>query len=396
MKRLFFLLATLTASGSVACAQTVDSIVTIPMTCDRYLYIYPTLRDSISGRFFFDMGAQLTMVDSGFLARHGARLTQTQNAVMVGYGNQKRTAIYSTDTLRFDLNGHPFASSPNVVYPFEPPLNVVDGLFGPGLFGGRIFAIDYAAGTLRVLPPSALDTLGEDRYQHIPFTVNHKNFIILPLTLVIDSAAQRSISGHVHIDTGDPGSLTLDATRKQMRRWERHIRQQVVFRVPCLGISGGGELRNIRAQALKIGDHTLPVHEIPLHTQSTSQDKATIGAIGNQLLSQFGTVIFDMAGQTLYLPRGEQFKNQDPVNYSGFRLSAVDRWFVNGRSHHPVAVRDGDTVTHIDSHPIDSLSRTQRKAYFCTPDKQYTLTVIRNGERLDIPVTNLNDKTLWH
>lgn len=44
----------------------------------------------------------------------------------------------------------------------------------------------------------------------------------------------------------------------------------------------------------------------------------------------------------------------------------------------------------------DSLSRTQRKAYFCTPDKQYTLTVIRNGERLDIPVTNLNDKTLWH
>lgn len=395
MKRRFLLLAALVAHCGATNAQP-DSTIVIPMTYDRYLYVDALLNDTVRGRFMFDMGTQLTLLDSSFMARYGVRLSHIQTARIIGYGNREKTAVYSTDTLHFTLGAHSFASSPNVSYAFEYPLGEISGLLGPTAFGGRILAIDYAAGSLRILPPEARDTLGNDRYERIPFTINHTNFVTLPLTVVIDSARHRTVSGLVHIDTGDPGSLTLNASGKQLRKWKKQALNWHTHSVPLLGINGSGRISVIRTQALRLGEAVIPAHEITIQEESQARISLHIGAIGNALLSQFGSVIFDMEDNSLYLPRGKRFANKNRVNYSGFRLSYISEWFVNGLSHHPTSVRDGDIVTRIDRRPIDSLSQEQLDTYFCTPDRRYTLTVLRDGEPLEIPVTNLNDKTLWH
>lgn len=391
----FALLAALIGICNAAGAQN-DSVIAIPMTYDRYLYVQPILSDTISGRFMFDMGAQLTMLDSAFLAQHHIQFTHTQTAIMLGYGNRKETAVYSTDTMHFNLHGHHFASSPNVIYPFNNILGDIHGLLGPTTFGGRMLAIDYTAGRLRVLPTEARDTLDSDRYERIPFTINATNFITIPLAVILDSVQHMTISGRVHIDTGNPGSLTLNASSEQLDHWNRQIPRKLSYQAALLGLSGGGNFLNIKTQSLRLGEALIPAHQITIHTASTHQDTTLIGAIGNALLCQFGSVIFDMENNALYLPRGKQFINKDRVHYSGFRLSRVNKWFVNGLSPHPTAVRDGDIITHIDGHSIDTLTQEERDSYFGTPDRHYTLIILRSGKTLEIPITNLNDKTLWH
>lgn len=375
-----------------------DGVVTIPMTYDRYLFVHPMLNDTVQGRFMFDTGAQLCLLDSSWVARHGLRFAHVQTATMLGTGNREQDAGYVTDTLAFRLGSHSYTSSPNVIAPLSGLLPGIDGLINATAFEDRIFTIDYDANTIRVLPRSALDTLlNEERYQRIPFTTDNGNFPVLPLTVVLDSARNRTIGGQVRIDTGDPGSLTLLASGAQLDRWKEQAVNWRSLSVSLLGVGGGGRVSVIRTEALGIGEAEIPAHELTVLEESQARNDDRIGAVGNALLSQFGSVVFDMRERNIYLPRGRRFRNKDRVDYSGIPLSRTDRWFVNGDSGNGSAkVRNGDVVTHIDDRPIDDMAQEAHDSYFCTPDRSYTLTLLREGETLRIPVTNLNDETLWH
>lgn len=373
-------------------------VVTIPMTYDRYLFVHPMLNDTVQGRFMFDTGAQLCLLDSSWVARHGLRFVHVQTATMLGAGNRKQNAGYVTDTLAFRLGSHSYTSAPNVIAPLSGLLPGIDGLMNATAFDGRIFTIDYDSNTIRVLPRSALDTfLNRERYQRIPFTTDNGNFPVIPLTVVLDSARNRTIGGQVRIDTGDPGSLTLLADSTQLDRWKRQAANWRSLSVSLLGVGGGGRISVIRTEALRMGEAVIPAHELTALEESQARNDDRIGAVGNALLSQFGSVVFDMRERNIYLFRGRRFRNKDRIDYSGIPLSRTDRWFVNGSAGNGMAkVRNGNVVTHIDGRPIDDMAQEKRDSYFCTPDRSYTLTVIRNPVALEIPVTNLNDETLWH
>ncbi|MDE5944253.1 MAG: aspartyl protease family protein [Rikenella sp.] len=398
MRRLYSLLGVLFwVAGSVQARQN-DSTFTIPMDYDRYLYLHVVLADSVTGRFLFDLGAQTTLLNSGWVARHGLRFERTQTATLLGSGNRRVKAVYTPDTLAFRAGGYRYASSPNVVASLGERMPGVDGLLGATLFQDRIFRIDYGAGNLAVLPQEAIDTLVEERYERIPFTVDGRNYIVFPLTVVLDSTRQRMVSGSVYVDTGNPGFLSLHAAGRQARRWRRMTHgKRYALQIPELGVGGGGRVGVMRTEALRIGRVELPVGEVVVQEESLAADPRQIGAVGNGWLSRFGQVIFDMRTRTIYLPRiAPDSVASVPVCYAGFRLSRVDRWFVNGISHRTAELRNGDIVLRIDGRPIDTLSESERNGYFCTPDRRYTLTVLRDGATREVSVINLNDKTLWH
>lgn len=406
MKRFLSSIAVLLSLEAVA--QTVrggnDASGSIPMRYDRYLYLQGVVNDTLPGRFVFDLGAQVTQLDSEWVIRHGLRFDRIQIATLVGNGERTETALYSTDTLVLGLGSGSYASSPNVIAPLSELMPGVDGLVGAAVFRDRILRIDYEAGSLAVLPPEAVDTLTSDRYERQPFTIDERNFIELPVTVVIDSARRRTIRGTVFVDTGSPGEVGLRASERRLQQWRRLARRggRYVYFVPLLGFGGGGSVEMIRAQAVRIGGYELPLRTVELRAAKSEEKEAEegsqqIGAIGNALLSRFGCVVFDMQGRQAYLPRGRRFDEVPPqVDYSGFRLGRVDHWFVNGISHPAVELRNGDRVTHLDGHAIEELDERQRDAYFCTPDRHYRVTVVRGGEVLDIQVVNLNEKTRWH
>ncbi len=66
MKRFLSSIAVLLSLEAVA--QTVrggnDASGSIPMQYDRYLYLQGVVNDTLPGRFVFDLGAQVTQLDS--------------------------------------------------------------------------------------------------------------------------------------------------------------------------------------------------------------------------------------------------------------------------------------------------------------------------------------------
>lgn len=394
MKHLIILLTSLLSmSYAPAAAQQPDDA--IPFDYNRYLYVQGTIFDSIHGTFIFDTGAGITILDTTFLAHSGLLAGKTQPVNLMGVGSRPIKSSYSGDSIKISLGNYSKHITATVLVKLTDLMNGfegIDGVLGIALFNDTTFAIDYTKQTLSLVSSKELDSL--TGYQRIPFTRDPSGLIEVDVTAVVDPAKQ--IQGVVTLDTGNPKTVDFTPNKKQLKKLRQNINKSTSYDVAMMGVGGGGIYTLFETQEFRIGQLSMPARYAGVVESSSVIKSKTIGGmLGNSMLSKFH-VIVDMKGGTIYLKPNNNSSMALHPNYTGVYIASFpNKLFVNGTSHHPTALQLDDVITAINGVTIDKMASDEVEEIFCTPDLQYTLTILRSGAIQQVTITNLNSTTLW-
>jgi hypothetical protein len=264
----------------------------------------------------------------------------------------------------------------------------LDGAIGFGLFSRYVVEIDYAARRVNLYDPQSYQYSASGT--RLPLTMENNHFYVHARIAIRGRGA---FEGKFMIDTGAPiTSLLLNRPFVERHSLLATIRRRIVDRsLPGLG----GETRQILGRATMIQLGSLTIHQ---PTISLSQDAEGAlassdfdGVIGGELLRRF-KVIFDPVRRQLILEPNAQFSEPYEHNMSGIGLRAEGENFSIIKIHRvledsPAAeagLREGDVIVAIGGQPVSSLSLDQLYRMFKQEGREYDLSIMRGGKRLQV------------
>ncbi len=366
----------------------------IPIKYKDNLYVEAIIAGNAKGRFIYDTGAGITIIDSTFLQKNGVRLGEVFPVTMNGLGENKIEAIYCADTLSINFGEYTAYSSATILTDLKTliPLDSIDGVLGVGILNDTIYRVDYQNSIIEILNQKELDKL--QGYNKIVYNDTESGFIQFPITIKIGKQDKDTIRGYAHYDSGSSAGITLSVDSLTLAKISNEIQQPVIYDMSVLGVGGGGRLIHLQAfEMVMNNDVKSCVNSVSIMPDSDIPN----GLIGNDIMAQFDVVI-DARNHVLYLRANSQYGNIEPTSLSTYSiLNNNGEYRVFGVSlTHPTPMKIGDKIIAIDSTPIEAIYKDGLEMrYRVTPNLKHIVTIERNGKQIDIETTNLSETTKW-
>ncbi len=376
MKHLLSLLLTVSVCLS-AHAQVTDN--SIPFIHRGHIYVPATLNGTLSCHVLYDTGgSQLLCIDSVYLAHSD---WHPQNLVKASMGGgagrtQVRVITDGADIQIGSLNDHY-----NIV-PIMKLRDIVnchaDGLWGIKNVNDYPFEINFQHHYLRQHKqgkPNVAD------YIQLPIRYEDHRILVQATLRICD----KTLTGWYLMDTGGSSSVTLTAkTAADYQLNQLPIpHQQVDYTQYGVGDKQQECVVEIKADALTLGNdtmHDLTVEYIP-NGEGAFGDRPYLGAIGNQVWSEFNLII-DTQQNILYLHR---FAPEDPASRQslydyGFRnrTDIGQGWKVSQlhRDGHAAqaGLHLGDIITAVNGRPVTDYTWEEEYDLFTLPYHELDFT----------------------
>lgn len=358
---------------------------------DRHLYIDMVFNDTVPGQWVFDSGAVNLYPDSTEFA--GYYFDRRTYRRFRGAGQNIVTLPVVLDTVTVD-NGYV-----RLVSGMSPLLDLKKilgqkpaGIVGTELIRNDPFEINYSGSFMRLVPRSALPP---DGYAEIPVEIHSTGLILIPLKIRLQSS--ETFEGRFVYDTGSGGMLSVNTPTVEEWGLDRKITEKIEQYTGEAGIGGESRQYLFRAAAIIIGGYEvrMPLVDYSLNTDGVSIMEDFDGIAGNLILEQFDHIL-DISGRRLYIKPGATFGKEFRERVSGFHY--IDRrdlgqgFIVMSMDVHGAAERAGltigDAVTHINRVHIDDGTLGYFDGLLQKPYMEYVLTVVREGEPLNIRIRN--------
>jgi hypothetical protein len=232
-------------------------------------------------------------------------------------------------------------------------MSTVEGVGMPGMVGFETFRrfvtrVDYGAGTITLIKPTAFDP--KDAGTPVHFTFNG-NTIEAPATY-------DGVAGTFTIDTGSRASLTLTGPFVA----KNHLSGSGIDAVTGWGVGGPTRSVALRGKTLKLGTADIAGAVVELSTDKggAMADGTMAGNIGAGVLKRF-VVTLDYEHTTMYLkPVAAPMADLDTFDRAGM-------WFNEGSDGYTVVdvtrgtpaeqagFKAGDEITAVDGKPAKSI-----------------------------------------
>ena len=357
----------------------------VEMKYQHHLYCKVMLRDSIPARMIFDTGCTNLLLDSIFYAERFAKDGNLRKAMLGGAGGGMEMSNIDASKWAYRIGEESITENMATVLNLRKIVgNDADGMFGMAFMKGKRVEFNYANNYMRFLP--ADETIGEN-FTRIPCTWLYNNMrIVLPLSITLNDGYV--FNGNFLVDTGMPGTLSLNSTTANRLNKEKYLAEARTMSYSVGGIGGDRKEHVFKTPQITVGGHAIKDVMI---TWSSNKKGALAnekydGLVGNDLLSRFD-VIFDFADCVIYLRPNKNFDRPEP-NYLGIALTPMnDHWIVNGLldggNAEKAGLRRGDRIEKING--MTAEDPNARRILDTMPDK-LTLSVLRDNNMIEIVV----------
>ena len=357
----------------------------VPFCYRHHICFDVMLRDSVPARIIFDTGANNLLLDSAFYAYHFAANGNLHKAMLGGAGNGMEMANIDASGWSYRVGNKSHTEKMTVVLNLRKIVgDDVDGLFGLPFMQGERVEFNYADGYMRFL--TAGEEIANDFMRvDCKWLGNKKERIILPLSITF--ADGYTFNGDFLLDTGMPGTLSLNSTTAKKLKAKGVLDDAGKFVYTVGGIGGSAVQNDICASRITVGGYALNDVRINCSENSLGSlaDDSYSGLVGNGLFERFD-VVFDFAEWVIYLRPNRNFGAPQP-NYFGIAFTPMaDHWMVNGLleggNAEKAGLRRGDRIES-----INGIRATDSNASSLYPlPEKLTLTVMRDGKIVEISV----------
>lgn len=361
-----------------------------------YLRINGVFNNTQPGNFIYDTGAGATIIDSAFFARTAHKNLRMDSIKISGLGSTIQKALFTRDSLTFMIGSGVYSSNMNVIYNISKILPGVDCVLGIDIFKNRPYKISYYDRQIVMLQQSDLRRLAAEGYDKVPIVASREGFLVVELTMIIDSSKRKTITTTAHIDTGNPETVDLTPDRALSQKIDEIAPQSLSYNMDAIGVGGGGQMTLIKAQALQIGGQKIKISAFGIIQDSpVGAAHNSNGILGNEFMHHFDIVV-DAPDRSIYLRPNTTLYKVARMNYSGFlALRNGGNYVVNGVSHHNIGLKAGDVITHINGKATSELDWWDVELTFTAADAAYNLTFERAGQVKNVDIKNFNYKTIW-
>lgn len=293
----------------------------VPFSYRHHICFDVVLRDSVSARMIFDTGANNLLLDSAFYAYHFAANGNLRKAMLGGAGNGMEMANIDASGWSYCVGNKSHTEQMAVVLNLRKIVgDNVDGLFGLPFMQGKRVEFNYADGYMRFL--TAGEEIANDFLRvDCKWLGNKKERIILPLSIAF--ANGYTINGDFLLDTGMPGTLSLNSTTAKKLKANGVLDDAGKFVYTVGGIGGSAVQNDICASQITVAGHAL--NDVRINCSENSQgslaDDSYAGLVGNGLFERFD-VVFDFAEWVIYLRPNRNFGAPQP-NYFGIAFTPM-------------------------------------------------------------------------
>jgi hypothetical protein len=326
------------------------------------------------GRFVFDTGAGVTMLDAGTFPDLKATDEAADVSAISGHMNLRYYWPPALKVGPFALN----RCGPVVCIDLSDARALtgepIIGILGVSAFDACVAQIDVDAGKLRLLP--------SDFREHPEWGT--------PLPLRLDDTLRTPVvrlnveghEGEYNIDTGNQESLSLTADVFDAIARAKALK---VVSLPYWDATGQHAEECARSPHLDIAG----MRHRELVIDRASGSTGSTGILGLGFLERY-VVTIDLPGHRLYLKPGRQFDRQENRNMSGLRIARKDGSLVvhtvlPSSPGGEAGVREGDVVVELDGKPVESLSvRTFVQLFESAEGREVSLTLQRGDRRLSV------------
>ena len=357
----------------------------VPFSYKRHICFDMVLRDSLPARMIFDTGANNLLLDSAFYAYHFAANGNLRKAMLGGAGNGMEMANIDASGWNYMVGGKLHHEQMAVVMNLRKIVgNDADGLFGLPFMQGKRVEFNYADGYMRFLANEE-EIAGDFVRIDCKWLGDKKERMILPLSVTF--ANGYTFNGDFMLDTGMPGTLSLNSTTTGKLNANGVLDGGGKFVYNVGGIGGSAVQNNVCALKITVGRHAINNVRISWseNRKGSLADERYDGLVGNELLERFD-VIMDFAHWVIYLRPNRNFSTLQP-NYFGIAFTPMaDHWIVNGLleggNAEKAGLRRGDRIETINGIKANDSNVT---ALYPLPDV-LTLTVMRENGCVEIVV----------
>jgi len=348
----------------------------------RHLWLKVSLDGGPPEDFLFDTGASVTVLDSGFAARHGIATSGRMQAAGAGASGSATFATLGTLAIRgADGDGVEFAGVKVAVMNVAPAFSAyfwrnLAGVIGYDVISRFVCTIDYDSGTLTLRDPKTFRYKGSEK--PLPMLMNGP---VPGLRGRLDGRYE----GVFRLDVGS--SSTVDLHTPFVR--ENQLGSKLRHALPVSGAGFGGSFQSTmgRLKRMDIGPYGWadPIVLLSTATEGAFASEEFAGNIGNRLLERF-RVTFDYERRQIYLEPGKHYRDRDVLTRTGLMLG----WYgdhvtalsvLPGSPAAKAGLREGERVSAVDGKPIlEWEGRALERRLEDGPDGgTLTLTVERDG-----------------
>jgi hypothetical protein len=373
---LLFLVAADVSAGAAPSTipfRLIDNRVFVPVAVDNH-GPFAFLLDTGAPNFTFSVQA---MKASGAKASGISQID--------GVGEHTQTA-YKARVKDLELGGQAWRNLDIEAVSFQSLNDVIgftafDGIAGKPLFDRFVADFDFAASTLRLVPPQQYAVPAGAHV--LPFTF-YDGFIPL-----VDGEIG-GVEGKFIVDLGDRSSLTLFGPF-----WRAH-KLDAAFGKHIDALTGygiGGPVRSlvVRVPQFDMGGVRVPriVARLSLQKSGGFADAAIAGSIGTGVLKRFHAA-FDYSRLRLVLEDTPATEASDPYDRGGLWIGRHGKKFavfdvIAGGPAERAGLRVGDVITEVDGVAAEKLDLFQLRRDLSDPAKHEPLHIValRGGTKIE-------------
>ncbi|MEO5989734.1 MAG: aspartyl protease family protein [Candidatus Eisenbacteria bacterium] len=348
----------------------------------RHLWLKVSLEGGPPEDFLFDTGASVTVLDSGFAARHGIATSGRMQAAGAGASGSATFAKLGSLAIRgVDGDGVEVSGLKVAVMNVAPAFSAyfwrdLAGVIGYDVISRFVSTIDYDAGTLTLHDPKGWRFPGVEA--PLPMVMNGT---VPGLRGRLDGRYE----GVFRLDVGS--SSTVDLHTPFVR--QNQLRSRLRHSLAIAGTGFGGDFHSTlgRLKRMELGPYSWvdPIVLLSSATEGAFASEEFAGNIGNRLLERFRLTL-DYERHQIFLEPGKRYPNRDMLTRTGLTLG----WYrdhvtalsvLPGSAAARAGLREGERVIALDGKPILEWDvRAIDNRLEDGPDgRTLTLTVERDG-----------------
>ncbi len=367
--------------------------VRFPIEVTNNLVIIPVvLNGQLPLKFILDTGVRTTILTEKSFSDI-LKLTYGRHLLVAGPGGEKIVEAYITNDVTLDMpgvhgDGHAMLVLEKDYLELRNYLGTdVQGVLGYEVFSRFVVEVDYEKKFLTLSLPDAFKP--RTSFQMLPMTIEDtKPYVHVP----VEMSNGNTVDAKLMIDTGASHGLVLDpASNEKITIPEKHVPSLIGRGIGGLITGQIGRIKSVKLGKYKIPDivANFPDANSYMDTLKTT-DVFRNGVIGGELLSRF-TVIYNFAGEALYLRKNSAYAQKFHFNMSGITLKAkgarLRRFEVTDvrkeSAAEKVGIKPGDEVISINGLLAAELNLNTINAFFNSkPGKKIKIDLLRAGQKI--------------
>lgn len=339
--------------------------------------------------FFFDSGADLSVVDAAWAKKLGL---SSKGSIGISGTGEGSAELGMLSNISFALPGVVVPVKSSAAVSLAPLLpffgREISGIIGYDVISRFVVEIDYAGHTIRLHDPATFRYSGHGTA--VPFTF-FGNKPVVHAKVSMDG--QPPLEGEFTIDTGAGMFVSFNSPFV-----DSHHLLSANFKTidsPSAGIGGISRDLAGRLSSLQIGPYIFanPIASLSRDSRGAGANPNHSGNMGGELLRRF-TVVFDYSHQVMYLQPNSQFNDPFEAGMSGLSLVSAPPDFSSFRvafivPNSPAAVagmKVGDVITAIDGKSAKEIALSSTSQMLRQDGRTYRFTVQRDGKTMDVSV----------